>query len=112
MKGTTKNASSDLTRIPWLSSVEMLILELLIARGEMYGLQLVNESDGRLKRGSVYVTLNRMEEKGYVAYRTEVSAPIEGGMRRPLYRCTGYGERVYRAWQAAKYHMAPTALTS
>ena len=32
----------------------------------MYGLELVTESEGALKRGTVYVTLGRLEEKGYV----------------------------------------------
>jgi DNA-binding PadR family transcriptional regulator len=72
----------------------------------MYGLELVRESDGRLKRGSVYVTLNRMEEKGYVAFREEAAAPIEGGMPRPLYRATGQGARVFRAWQLVQRQLS------
>jgi DNA-binding PadR family transcriptional regulator len=37
----------------------------LLRHQELYGLQLVAASRGRLKRGTVYVTLRRMEEKGY-----------------------------------------------
>src|SRR5207253_3377248 len=43
---------------------ERLILELLASEGPMYGLQLVEQSGGGLKRGTVYVTLGRMEAKG------------------------------------------------
>jgi len=43
----------------------------LLESGERYGLELVDASAGRLKRGSVYVTLGRMETKGFVASRQE-----------------------------------------
>ena len=56
--------------IPKLSSTERLILELL-AGEEMFGLQLVEQSKGALKRGTVYVTLGRMQDKGYVESWTE-----------------------------------------
>ena len=51
--------------IPKLSRTERLILELLSGE-EMFGLQLVEQSKGALKRGTVYVTLGRMQDKGYV----------------------------------------------
>jgi hypothetical protein len=52
------------TRIPRLSAKETLILNLLPQKREMCGLQMVAASKGRLKRGTVYVTLGRMEDKG------------------------------------------------
>ncbi len=42
----------------------------------MYGLALVEQSAGPLKRGTVYLTLGRMEDKKYVESRTE--APPAG----------------------------------
>lgn len=81
-------------RIPTLSAKEMLILNMLITGGELYGLQLVEESKGHLKRGTVYVTLDRMEDKGYVESRTESARPGEPGLPRRLYRATGFGLRV------------------
>src|SRR5688572_33122797 len=56
--------------IPRLSRTEHLILELLSGE-EMFGLQLVEQSQGVLKRGTVYVTLGRMQDKGYVESWTE-----------------------------------------
>lgn len=85
--------------IPRLSSKEAEILRLLITKGEMYGLQLVNTSDS-LKRGTIYVTLGRMAEKGYVESREGEESSSLGGTRR-LYRATGHGARVYRASIAA-----------
>ena len=60
--------------IPKLSPTERLILELLSGE-EMFGLQLVEQSKGALKRGTVYVTLGRMQDKGYVESWTEKQPP-------------------------------------
>jgi len=86
-------------RLPTLSGKERIILELLINSGEMYGLELVKASDGELKRGTVYVTLDRMEDKGLVESRQEDQAE-HGGIPRRLYRPTGHGARVLRAIEA------------
>jgi PadR family transcriptional regulator PadR len=64
----------------------------------MYGLQLVASSKGRLKRGTVYVTLGRMEEKGLVTSRLDSAASETGGLPRRLYKATGFGSRVWHAW--------------
>jgi len=67
----------------------------------MFGLQLVEESKGALKRGTVYVTLGRMQDKGYVESWTEAQASGAIGLPRRLYRPTAYGLRVLEAWAAA-----------
>ena len=97
-------------RIPRLSAKESLILELLVEQGELYGLQLVAVSRRRLKRGTVYVTLARMEEKGYVAAQAEDRPPDTGGMPRRPYRPTALGRRVLAAWTMAARHFAPEVL--
>jgi PadR family transcriptional regulator, regulatory protein PadR len=76
------------------------VLRLLIAQGEMYGLELVERSGGELKRGTVYVTLSRMGDKGYVESRPEAEAPSDRAPRR-LYYATGLGTRAFNAAQAA-----------
>ena len=71
---------NDMSRpVPRLSGTERLILDLL-RQGELFGLQLVDRSEGALKRGTVYVTLGRMQDKGYVESRTE---PLPPGRHRP-----------------------------
>src|SRR5687768_16941460 len=96
--------------IPRLSTTERLILELLSGE-EMFGLQLVEQSRGALKRGTVYVTLGRMQDKGYVESWAEEQAPGAIGLPRRLYRPTAYGHRVLAAWTAAaremKRHLKP-----
>jgi DNA-binding PadR family transcriptional regulator len=88
--------------IPRLSGKERLILDLLLAAPgcELYGLEMVGQSGDKLKRGTVYVTLQRMEEKGYVISRA-VSVPGQSGLPRRVYRLTGLGQRAVQAWMAA-----------
>jgi PadR family transcriptional regulator, regulatory protein PadR len=83
-------------KVPRLSATESMILDLLRSR-DMYGLELVTESEGALRRGTVYVTLARMEEKGYVESRAEAK-PTHSGLPRRLYRATAVGARVLDAW--------------
>jgi DNA-binding PadR family transcriptional regulator len=64
----------------------------------LFGLQLVALSDGALKRGTVYVTLGRMETKGFVRSEQEAMPPGAIGLPRRLYYPTPLGERVVRAW--------------
>ncbi len=87
---------------PRLSGKETVILTLLAEHGEMYGLELVSASGGRVKRGTVYVTLGRMEEKGYLESRQEEPRAGAIGLPRRLYRPTPYGLRVRDAWELAR----------
>jgi PadR family transcriptional regulator, regulatory protein PadR len=89
-----------------LPGKERLILELLAANGPMFGLQLVEHSDGALKRGTVYVTLGRMEAKGLVTSEQETLPPAAIGLPRRIYRPTALGERARRAWTTLARELA------
>ena len=91
-------------RMPRLSPKELAILELLAANGEMYGLQMVARTT-ELKRGTIYVTLGRMADKGYVESR-QVKDTSASGMPRRLFRVTGLGQQVLAAARAASAVMA------
>ena len=93
--------------LPRLSSKERLILDLLSGGDSLYGLQMVEESRGRLKRGTVYVTLGRMETKKLVRSRTEDAPDGAGGLPRRLYEATPYGLRVLKAWATLLRHLSP-----
>ena len=86
-----------------LSAKESLILELLIGAKEMYGLEFVAASAGVLKRGTVYVTLGRMEDKGYVTSRLEGPPPATGGLPRRIYSPTPLGREILGAWVTAAH---------
>lgn len=90
-----------------LSAKESLVLELLLRQPELYGLQLVAASRRRLKRGTVYVTLQRMEEKGYITSRLEDAPPRAGGLPRRVYEATPLGRRVLTAWTEAGQTLMP-----
>ena len=96
-------AHDDIITLP---RKERLILELLTSVGPLYGLQLVEHSEGVLKRGTVYVTLGRMEAKGLVESQQEPVPPGGIGLPRRIYRPTILGERVLRAWTAFARELA------
>lgn len=87
------------SRPPTLSGKEHLVLDLLVTNGPSYGLQLVSSSRGRLERGTVYVTLGRMEEKGHVESEPDPSADDDLALPRRIYRPTPFGPRVLDAWE-------------
>lgn len=86
---------------PKLSNKKYMILDLLRLGREMYGLELVRESNGDLARGTVYVTLDRMDGEGLVTSRAEVD-PSRSGSPRRLFRITGHGSKVLHAVDAAQ----------
>jgi DNA-binding PadR family transcriptional regulator len=101
---------ADMTRrepaVLRLSGKEALILDLL--RGaERYGLELVTASEGALKRGTVYVTLGRMEEKGLIVSRVEDETPANGGLPRRLYKPTAFGKQLLSATLALRRRLVP-----
>jgi DNA-binding PadR family transcriptional regulator len=93
-------------RVPSLSGKETAILQLLAGGAEMYGLQIVTESDGVIGRGTVYVTLARMQDKGFIGSRQEAQPAGATGLPRRLYRIAGEGARVLRAWEGAAKRLA------
>jgi hypothetical protein len=94
-------------RVLTLSAKESLILHLLSSGDRMYGLQLVAASRRRLKRGTVYVTLGRMEEKGYITSHLEGPPSKAGGLPRRMYQPTALGLRVLTAWTSGASVLIP-----
>ena len=88
--------------LPELARKEFVAMSLLVGTTKpMYGLEMVERSGGELKRGTVYVTLNRLEEKGYITSKKEPEQPGIAQPRR-LYKTTGLGVRVFRAVEASR----------
>jgi PadR family transcriptional regulator PadR len=94
-----KDKDTSAPDLPSLSRKEALILEMLVGGGrELYGLEMVDTSNGELKRGTVYVTLQRLQEKGLIESRQEARTAPEIGIPRRLYKITSNGERVFKAY--------------
>ncbi len=87
-----------------LSPKEYLVLDLLRAGGRKYGLEMVKNSIG-LKRGTIYVLLDRMTDKGLVNSVQEKS-PSQPGLPRRMYTITGHGAAILRAQEAFAAEMA------
>ena len=91
--------------MPSISSTESLIIELR-QTGERFGLELVDASRGRLTRGTIYVTLSRMETKGFVVSRQEERPEGAIGLPRRMYRVTAYGLKVHEAYLVLREALA------
>ena len=84
------------------SPIEMEILKLLTGR-EKYGMEIVRAS-GKLVSGSVYVFLERMEDRKLISSR-RVEIP---GRRAPkrLFAVTPLGKKACDAWQQVQAVMS------
>lgn len=90
-------------KFPTLSQKEATILSVLLADSgrEMYGLEILENSQGLLKRGTLYVTLQRMEEKKVLESKQEPRARPEVGIPRRVYWITGLGARAFDQYKEA-----------
>ena len=68
-------------------------------------LEMVNASN-RLKRGTVYVILNRMEDKGFIESRKQELPLGAAGAPRRIYKPTGHGARVLHVLELATQSLA------
>jgi PadR family transcriptional regulator len=75
-----------------LPAKELVALRALDSGQEKYGLEIVRESDGGLKRSSIYVFLGRLEQRGLIESRYDIDKDRPGPPRR-MYRINGAGEK-------------------
>jgi PadR family transcriptional regulator PadR len=96
---------------PLVGEVEQLVLIALVRLGEgTYAVPiraLVEQETGlALSRGAVYVTLERLEAKGYVASWFAEPIAVRGGKARRVFRLTPAGLAAARASKAAVDRLA------
>lgn len=82
---------------------EAVLLQALI-NGDKYGRELRDayekQTGKRMPLGSLYVTLDRMEVKGFLASRLGESVSSRGGNRRKYYRIQASGHVALSDYQA------------
>ena len=88
----------------FLGGFELLVLLALIRLGdEAYGVpisQAIEESSGRdVALGSVYLTLDRLETKGFVSSKLGEPTAVRGGRAKTYFRITAKGLREVRQAQ-------------
>src|SRR5882672_2621981 len=82
-----------------LGQFEQLVITAIIALGDnAYGLAIQAKlseyyRDKEVNLGSVYVTLERLEDKGYVSSKFSDPIPERGGRSRRLFRLLPTGQR-------------------
>ena len=94
-----KKTRNKLSEPVSLTLADENILTVLSGR-ELYGLDIINRLNNpdrpfeKLKLGSLYAALNRLEKKGLVSWRwgDEVKE-VSQGARRKYYKLTGLGEQ-------------------
>lgn len=85
-------------QVIWPSGKELEVLRILQSEPTgMYGLQVVEASNKRISRASIYVLLGRLEEKGFVKVLKDPKPAEHPGMPRPIYQLTGAGQRAVSA---------------
>lgn len=84
-------------KVSTVTNTQAVILQLLMSGDEKYGLQMIAESNGHLKRGTVYVLLNRLEDDGLIKSKKREQVKGEQGPARRVYQITGKGKRALEA---------------
>jgi PadR family transcriptional regulator, regulatory protein PadR len=84
-----------------LSDFELISMLVLLRLGDgAYGVPIAREIEEQTKRqvklGSVYATLERLEEKGFVVSELGESTPERGGRAKRYFRVTKQGMREVR----------------
>jgi DNA-binding PadR family transcriptional regulator len=95
---------------PILGEFEQLVLLALVRQGtDAYGVSICQDIGDRTGRdvslGSVYKTLERLQDKGLVQSRIGQPTPERGGRRKKHYRLLAAGQRALRQSLAAIRNM-------
>jgi PadR family transcriptional regulator, regulatory protein PadR len=97
--------------LPPLGDFELLVLlAVLRMEGDAYGSTILKELQDRsgrsVARGALYVTLERLEAKGYVSSRTGDPTPARGGRPRRYYTVRAAGLSLLRQSLDALHRMS------
>ena len=87
-----------------LGSFELQVLLAVIRLGaDAYGVPIADTietaSNREVAAGSIYITLDRLESKGFVTSRLGESTPERGGRAKTYFQVTGKGLRAVRQAQ-------------
>ena len=98
-----------------INTREAEILSILI-NGEKYGREIRDEYEKRTGRsmpfGSLYTTLERIDQKGYIRSRLGEGTHVRGGNRRKYYRLTASGTAALNEFELWAASIAGRALNA
>ena len=79
---------------------QMVLLAVIRAGDEAYGVRVMDEIEARtgrgVSRGALYITLDRLEAKGYIKSRLGTPTPARGGRAKRYIRLTAAGKKAVR----------------
>ena len=91
------------------TDAEQVVMRILQSEPKgLYGLQIVEQSRGVIKRGSVYVLLGRLEKKGFVEAARLPAARNHSGLVRPIYQLSAEGVRTLSFIRTQRERLAGT----
>ena len=67
---------------------------------------LADRAERQVSRGALYATLERLEKKKLINWKTEASTPARGGIPRRVFIVTGSGKQVLRRTRRALSRLA------
>ena len=80
---------------------QLLLLAVALLDADAYGLDIARELEARagrsVSRGALYTSLDRLEDKGLLRWKTAVGSDARGGLPRRLYSVTPAGVLALRA---------------
>jgi DNA-binding PadR family transcriptional regulator len=89
---------------------QLVLLAIVHLRGEAYGTPIVEEIERRtgrsVARAAVYITLRRLEEKGFVSSWMSDPTPERGGKRKRHYTLRPAGRAALAGMHAALEQMS------
>jgi PadR family transcriptional regulator, regulatory protein PadR len=113
MAKKSQKDSPEEAEVARLSAIDEDVLTVLLGR-ELYGLEVLDElNPGRpikLRFGSLYPALNRLEKKGFVTWRWGDEMDESGGARRKYYKVTGLGASALSAVQSYRLALAQRSM--
>lgn len=91
-----------MVKVPYLGEFEQqLLLVILRLKDEAFGPEIARELERRagrrVSRGALYTTLDRLEDKGLVRWRTVPGTEARDGLPRRLYTATAAGVAAVKA---------------
>jgi DNA-binding PadR family transcriptional regulator len=88
-----------------LGELEQMVLMAVLRLDDPYPVSVRDEINARagvdLSRGTIYVTLHRLERRGLVTSRLGDPTPARGGKAKRVFEVTATGRRALRASRAA-----------
>ena len=87
----------DFKKPPILTAPEEMILTILDDH-DAYGLQMIKESKGVLKKSSIYARLRQLKELGLVSSVMEQTPEGQKGPPRVLHSITPEGKKILTVW--------------